>query len=278
MTDKSFDTDALVEAYAANYGETFPAISVQGGSLETVQPYKSGLFGQWFGTPTFIVIAPDGTVQFGVSGPGNQATINAIDAALTATGAVKPNQGETPISVTGQVTFLQSTTGVGNALVQVVDAAGTVVLQVSSNAAGVFDLQILLSEVQPGWELRVIKTGNPINGVNALDMVRIQKHILSIDPFTDPLFRLASDANNSQTISSLDIVTLLKLLLGISSHFPNQQSWITLPADTDFGPPGNHAPVLSSYTIPLQDILDGTRNPQFIAIKKGDVNGNAIPN
>ncbi len=92
MTDKNFDTDALMEAYAEEYNETFPAISMQGNSLPTVQPYKSGTFGPWFGTPTFIVIAPDGTVQFNIDGSGNQATIDAIDAALLATGALKPGQ------------------------------------------------------------------------------------------------------------------------------------------------------------------------------------------
>ena len=92
MTDKSFDTNSLVEAYAQQYNETFPAISMQGGSLAAVQPYKNGDFGVWFGTPTFIVIAPDGTVQFDVDGAGNQATINALDDAIAATGALKPGQ------------------------------------------------------------------------------------------------------------------------------------------------------------------------------------------
>ena len=32
MTDKSFDTNTLVEAYAEQYNETFPAISMQGGN------------------------------------------------------------------------------------------------------------------------------------------------------------------------------------------------------------------------------------------------------
>ncbi len=44
MTDKSFDTNALMEAFAAQYNETFPSISMQGNSLPTVQPYKNGTF------------------------------------------------------------------------------------------------------------------------------------------------------------------------------------------------------------------------------------------
>jgi thiol-disulfide isomerase/thioredoxin len=92
MSDKNFDTDALVNAYQAQYNETFVGVGKDGGSLTAVTPYKNGTYGQWFGTPCFVVIAPNGTVNYGVSGSGNQGTINAVDAAITATGAEKPGQ------------------------------------------------------------------------------------------------------------------------------------------------------------------------------------------
>ena len=276
LTDKNADTNPLVSAYHANYSETFPAVSRDGGSLDAVQPYKNGSFGPWSGTPTFVVIAPDGTVQYDVDGASNEATIHAIDLALAATGATKPVI-EAPVSVSGTVQFLEGSSGVKDAIVQVVDAGNTVIMQDTSDINGTFNLSVLLSVVQPGWQLKVIKNGNPTNGVSAIDLVRVQKHLLFVDPFTSPLSKLAADANGSGTISSLDIVTLTKLLLGLTSNFPNQQSWIFIPADTDFGPPTQHPPVISSYTIPLQDILDGVRAPVFKAIKKGDVNGNADP-
>lgn len=275
MTDKNSDTDPLVTNYHTTYNETFPAISKHGGSLAAVEPYKNGSFGSWSGTPTFIVIAPDGTVQYDVDGPNNQATIAAIDAALLATGAEKPSQGENPVSVGGLVQFLAGNSGIANAVVQVIDTANNVIMQDTTDANGAFNLEVLLSEVQSGWQLKVIKNGNPTNGVNAIDLVKIQKHILFVEPLDNPYSKLAADANGSGTINSLDIVTILKLLLGINTEFPNQQSWIFVPADTDFGPPTQHPPVISSYTIPLQDILDGVREPAFIAIKKGDINGNA---
>ncbi len=275
MTDKNSDTDPVVTTFHTTYNETFPAISKHGGSLAAVEPYKNGSFGPWSGTPTFIVIAPDGTVQYDVDGINNEATLEAIDVALLATGAEKPFQGEIPVSVGGSVQFLAGNSGIGNAVVQVVDTASTVILQDTTDANGAFNLEVLLSQVQPGWQLKVIKEGNPTNGVNAIDLVRIQKHILFVDPMDNPFSKIAADANGSGTINSLDIVTLLRLLLGISPNFPDLQSWIFVPADTDFGPPTQHPPIISSYTIPLQDILDGLREPAFIAIKKGDTNGNA---
>lgn len=276
MTDKSFDTNSLVSAYAAQYSETFPAISMEGGSLTAVAPYKNGSFGTWYGTPNFIVIAPDGDVQYDVKGSGNQATINAINTALLATGAQKPNS-ETPVAVTGSVFFFNGNVGVNDAYVQILDVNDVIVESDTTGTDGSFGIDVFLSEVEPGWKMRVIKNGSPQNGVNALDLVRIQKHLLNLEPLTDPLYKLASDANNSQTTSSLDIVTLLKLLLGKISHFPDGESWIVIPADTDFGIPNQHPPVIQGTTILLSDILSGERAPVWKAIKKGDVNGSADP-
>ena len=90
LSNKNFDTNALVNAYKANYGHTYPAAGVEGGSLAAVAPYEQGMFGPFYGTPTYIVIAPDGSVQYNVHGGNNVETIAAIDAAIAATGAVKP--------------------------------------------------------------------------------------------------------------------------------------------------------------------------------------------
>jgi len=280
MSDKNFDTDALINTYQAQYDETFIGVGKDGGSLAAVQPYKNGSFGNWYGTPTFIVIAPDGSVQYDVDGSNNQATIDAIDAALLATGAEKPPPVENPVEVTGLVTHLMGTTGVGNAHVQIIDGQGNVVKQDTTGSSGTFSLSILLSEMQPDWQLKVVKNGTPTNGVNALDLVRIQKHILFVDPFQDPLPKLAADINKSNSLSALDIVALIKILLGINTNFPDGQTWITVPADTDFGVPAQHPPILpaSAYTIPVQDIVNGSRVAHFLAVKRGDANGNANPN
>lgn len=277
LSDKSFDTDELVNAYQEMYNETFIAAGNDGGSVAAAAPYKSGLYGPWFGTPTFIVIAPDGTFQYDVDGPNNEATIDALDVGITATGAEKPVI-EQPVTVIGQINFQQGNAGVGNAIVQVLDANNNIVDADTTGTSGVFYLDILLSEVLPGWKVKVIKNGAPGNGVSALDLVKIQKHILFIEPFSDPLTKLAADVNESGTISSLDVVGILKLLLGKVAHFPDNESWIVVPADTDFGIPSQNPPVIGDTTILLSDILSGAREPNWLGIKKGDVNSTANPN
>jgi thiol-disulfide isomerase/thioredoxin len=277
LSDNAFDTDALINAYQAMHNETFIAAGNDGGSVQAVAPYKNGQFGPWVDAPTFIVISPDGTVQYDVDGPTDAATIAAIDSAIVSTGAVKPDPAEQPVVVSGQVHFFNGSTGVGNAVVQVVNSIGTIIMSDTTTANGSFGLEIFLSEIQPGWEVKVIKHGDAGNGLNVLDLLRIQKHILFLETLSDPHARLAADVNNSFTITSLDIISTLKILLGQSMNFPNGETWKIFPADTDFGPPSNNAPLISTYSIPLQDILDGVRQPLFSGVKIGDVNGSADP-
>ena len=81
------DSDAKVNTYKSSHSTTFPASGGEGGSVTAVQPYKDGTFGTYTGTPTFVVIAPDRTVNYDVSGLNIQGTIAALDTAITATGA-----------------------------------------------------------------------------------------------------------------------------------------------------------------------------------------------
>ncbi len=85
------DSDTKINGYKASHNTTFPAVGGQGGSVAAVAPYKTNMFGQYTGTPTFVVIAPDRTVNYDVFGPNHQATIDALDEAIEATGATGLN-------------------------------------------------------------------------------------------------------------------------------------------------------------------------------------------
>ncbi len=81
------DSDAKVNNYKANHNTTFPGVGGEGGSVAAVAPYKNGTFGNYTGTPLFVVIAPDKSVNYDVYGSGTQGQIDALDAAIEATGA-----------------------------------------------------------------------------------------------------------------------------------------------------------------------------------------------
>ena len=98
-----------------------------------------------------------------------------------------------------------------------------------------------------------------LNGVSSLDLVRIANHILDLDPFEDEITTRAADINNDGSVSSLDIVLLLRVILGLSESFEERNSWEFMPSTI----------VVDEITSDLIEIT---------GYKVGDISGDAIPN
>jgi len=114
------------------------------------------------------------------------------------------------------------------------------------------------------------------NGVSTLDLVRIQKHLLGKELFTTPYQYIAADANNTQSVSAIDLVELRKLILGIYSELPNNQSWRfvdkAFPMEAD-----NPWPFSEEIALPgLAN--DSIMHNDFVGVKIGDVNNSAKAN
>jgi thiol-disulfide isomerase/thioredoxin len=109
LSIKADDSDAEVSAYKLAHGTTYPAAGGDGNSVPATVPYTNGTFGLWGGTPTFVVIAPDGTLQYDVYGAGIQGTIEALNTAIAATGAqglptaVTENTDDVPVSLVSNI-------------------------------------------------------------------------------------------------------------------------------------------------------------------------------
>ena len=108
LSIRQADTDAQVNTYKSNHNTTFPAAGGQGNSVAATIPYTDGSFGAWSGTPTFVVIAPDRTLDYDVFGFGIQGTIDAIDAAIEATGATGLPTANEELKETAPVTLLSN--------------------------------------------------------------------------------------------------------------------------------------------------------------------------
>ncbi len=120
------------------------------------------------------------------------------------------------------------------------------------------------------------KEDDPMNGVSTLDLVQIQKHLLDINPFDSDYKKIASDVNNSGSISSLDLIELRKLILGIRLEFPNdQKSWRFVKAD--FASISGEEPFPFTEVIDIVGMVSAANNQDFVAVKIGDVTGDASP-
>jgi len=116
------------------------------------------------------------------------------------------------------------------------------------------------------------------NGVTALDMVLISRHILGVDLLDSPYQLIAADANNSKQITTLDLVAIQQVILLMTEHFPNNTSWRFVDADYVFPDPTN--PWLEDFpeVINYNNLTEDDLQADFVGVKIGDVNGSAVTN
>jgi hypothetical protein len=114
------------------------------------------------------------------------------------------------------------------------------------------------------------------NGVSTLDLVRIQKHLLGIEPFTSAYEYIAADANNTAGVSAIDLVEIRKLILGIYDEFPNNSSWRFVDSKYAFDDVTNPWPFNEFITIENMESLNIEED--FMAVKVGDLNNTVVAN
>jgi len=116
-----------------------------------------------------------------------------------------------------------------------------------------------------------------LNGVSTYDLILISKHILGNQPLNTPYKLIAADVNNSKSITTLDMIQLRKLILNIDASFPSNSSWRFVDAAYTF--PNAANPWEASFPeVKNVNDLTGALSANFVAVKVGDVNGNAIAN
>lgn len=126
------------------------------------------------------------------------------------------------------------------------------------------------------YELEPEKTINPLNGLTTYDLVLIQKHILGVELLDSPYKIIAADANLSNSLTTLDVVTFRKLILHIDDNFDDGKSWRFVDKDFVFDDLIN--PFINNFPEAIEiDNLQEDMTIDFVAIKKGDVNGSASP-
>jgi hypothetical protein len=116
-----------------------------------------------------------------------------------------------------------------------------------------------------------------LNGGSTFDLVLISKHILNVQPLNSPYKLIAADVNNSKSVTTLDLIQLRKLILNIDTELANNSSWRFV--DASFAFPSATNP----WQTPFPEVkninnLAGELRANFVAVKIGDVNGNAVAN
>jgi hypothetical protein len=118
------------------------------------------------------------------------------------------------------------------------------------------------------------KTDGWINGVTTADIVKIQRHILGLEPLSSAYKMIAADVNRSGTITSKDVSDLRRLILGVTQEINGNTSWRFIHSLYSFGDLNG---VLQEKFPEWYEIgqLQGDMKLDFYAVKVGDVNGTA---
>lgn len=122
------------------------------------------------------------------------------------------------------------------------------------------------------------RNDNPLNGVTTIDLILISKHVLGTARLTSPYKIIAADIDRSGHISTLDIIRLRKLILGVDTQLPNSNtSWRFIDAAFQFPDPNN--PFISYFPerVNIDELAGDEMHADFIAVKVGDINDSATP-
>ena len=199
------DNNTKVGIYRNNKGLTMPGVGNDGGGLAAILPYMNGQFGEFQGTPTFIVIDTDGHVTFDIRGTSPQNTMDLIAQQIT----------------TDLAQFCSIQTPFGTPLADVQISATSSNMTANITASSTYSLSSISQLQNTSYTISATKTDdNPLSGVTTFDLVKISKHILGLEILNEPWQLAAADMNCNGTITTFDIVIGRKLILGIDNEFP----------------------------------------------------------
>lgn len=171
--------------------------------------------------------------------------------------------------VNGQVIRPETLEPINLALVKATGGAG---MEDMTGQDGLYSLSPL--SVGGNYTIKPNKTGDPTNGINALDIVLLQRHILQVSILDSPYKYIAADVNADGVINALDVVLMQRIQLRIISDFPNNLSWRFVPTDYIFT---NENPLLEDFPeeIVINPLDIAMNDEDFYGIKIGDLNYSA---
>lgn len=153
-----------------------------------------------------------------------------------------------------------------------IELDGSSANKIMTNIRGEFTFD----NIQAGYNymLKPKKNDDVANGVNTLDLLHIQRHILGISPLRSPYKMIAADANKDAQINVADLVELKRIVLRVNDKFTNNTSWRFVDKNYNFGALDN---VLSEPFREQYEIINLNENMQidFVAVKVGDIDATA---
>jgi len=232
LSTQGGDSNVDVAAFKAEFGTTFPGVGADGGAGPARLPYQDGSLGTFFGTPSFAVISPDGSVNYPLG-------FNSLAAAIEATGASGDTGGgggdpdPDPEFTTVEITWsTQSQSTPDNVTFLLSSNEGGLAYNITdlTNGGNIFNYPSdMFPELQSPIITAVADGPALTESLKASDLFTTVKHILELNTFTSEAKLLAADVNSDDEIDPKDLLALQKVILELNDQFPGgTPSWKTL--------------------------------------------------
>ncbi len=215
VTTITSDYDTQVNGFRNNHNLAMACISHDGGAASITNPFKTGNYGSWFGTPSYVVIAPNRRVFYPVFMSNFDATIQMaknLNAAPTTTINFQPQTQNFQLN-TDHVKFYFHSKGNSNSKVEITkNAQGQYKFEYpSSTFPKVNEPMITMESIGPAFTRELTST----------DIITIRRHILETEKFEHDYQLLAADTNGDGRITSTDMLQLRNVILEVINEFPN---------------------------------------------------------
>ena len=148
-------------------------------------------------------------------------------------------------------------------------------LTVTTDDQGKFEISPMIAGCN--YKLKPVLDGPVKSGVNTLDALLVAGQLDNIQPLPSPYKLLAADVDKSGSLTYADVMNIVKVAIGVQNDFPNNVTWQFVPKSHVFNDPLNpwSAAIPPSLTFCLSGDIDF--DPDFVAVKSGDVNGSVNP-
>jgi len=134
-------------------------------------------------------------------------------------------------------------------------------------------------DLQTGRDYTISPTRNtnPLDGVTAIDLALIQRHILNLQFLDSPYKVISADVDHSNSVGAIDLANIQRLILGKSTTFPNDNdAWRFVDASHTFSNPNNpFVPAFPEERL-VVNLTTDVNDVDFVGMKLGDVNLTAL--
>ena len=127
-------------------------------------------------------------------------------------------------------------------------------------------------QMERNYTITPVAPDDYANGLTTFDLIKIRKHILGVESFDTPYKHIAADANQSNSVTTYDIVIFKKTILQTATDFGGTPSWRFVDANFNF-PENTYNPLETAIpeTITVDQLNNNQSNRNFVAIKVGDL-------